>query len=86
MDPALSRLAQQEIWRKRLCRAEVAYQDAAEELRLALQRKDGTAAPEIGPELRSARSRKTAAREEYLRVLRVFTDLVLRGKSPANSD
>jgi len=83
-DPALSRLAQQEIWRKRLSSAEAAYQAVAEELRLALLRNNEAAAPDIGPEVAAAASRKAAARAEYLRVLRVFTDLVLRGKSPAD--
>jgi hypothetical protein len=84
-DHALSRLAQQETWRKRLSSAEVSYHDAAEELRLALLRKNGAAAPDSEPEIAAAKARKAAARAEYLRVLRVFTDLVLRGKTPSES-
>ncbi len=85
-ESALSRLAQQESWRKRLSSAEAAYQSAAEELRLALLRSNGAAATESSPEIDDARARKAAARSEYLRVLRVFTDLVLRGKTPASTE
>jgi len=81
-DPARSRAAEQEIWRERLCRAEAAYQAAAEELRLALLQRNGSAAPSRGLEPDAARARKAAARAEYLRVLHIFTDLVLRGKLP----
>jgi hypothetical protein len=84
-DHALSRLAQQETWRKRLSSAESAYQDAAEELRLTLLRKNASAVPDCGPEVTAAAARKAAARAEYLRVLRVFSDLVLRGKSPTGN-
>jgi hypothetical protein len=78
-------LAQQETWRKRLSSAESAYQDAAEELRLTLLRKNASAVPDYGPEVTAAKARKAAARAEYLRVLRVFSDLVLRGKSPTGN-
>lgn len=81
-DPALSRLAQQESWRKRLSSAESAYQRASEELRLVLLEQNSSAATDAAPEIVRARDRKAAARLEYLRVLRVFTDLVLRGKAP----
>ena len=84
MDPARSRLAQQEIWRQRLRSAEAAYQAAAEELRLALLRNNVAGAPDGSPDVDAARSRKAAARAEYLRILRIFTDLVLRGKSPSH--
>jgi hypothetical protein len=77
-------LAQQETWRKRLSSAESEYQSAAEELRLALLRNHAANVPDAGPDTAAARSRKADARAEYLRVLRIFTDLVLRGKSPSN--
>lgn len=83
-DPALSRLEQQETWRKRLTAAEAAYQRASEELRLALLNRNG--AVENAPEVVAARARKASTRAEYLRILRVFTDLVLRGKSPSSNE
>jgi hypothetical protein len=79
-DPDLSRLAQQENWRKRLGSAESAYHRASEELRQA-QLRNAQGSEEPG--LNDARERKADARREYLRILRVFTDLVLRGKSPS---
>lgn len=82
-DPALSRLAQQETWRKRLGTAESDYQQASEQLRQAqLRNAQGASEPEVD----SARERKAEARREYLRILRVFTDLVLRGKSPKKDE
>ncbi len=85
-DPALSRLAQQESWRQRLASAEAAYQRASEELRLAILKNHRSAPPESDPGIAAARDRKVAARAEYLRVLRLFTDLVLRGKAPGVND
>jgi hypothetical protein len=66
-------LAQQEIWRRRLAEAETTYENAAADLETALAQNSGVA---------EARQRKMAARAEYLRLLRIFSDLVLRGKDP----
>jgi hypothetical protein len=66
-------MAQQEIWRKQLEAAENRYEDAAAQLESALAQGSGVA---------EARQQKTAARMEYLRLLRIFSDLVLRGKTP----
>jgi hypothetical protein len=70
-------IAEQELWRKRLAEAEARYHDAD----AALRRLSAE-----GARTDNARSDKFAAREEYLRVLRIFTDLVLRGKSPASDN
>jgi hypothetical protein len=72
-DRAAFTMAQQEIWRKRLAEAENAYEQAAARLESALGEDSGVA---------EARQRKQAARAEYLRLLRIFSDLVLRGKMP----
>ena len=66
-------MALQEIWRQRLEEAERKYEDAATELQSALSRNSGVV---------EARQQKMAARAEYLRLLRIFSDLVLRGKVP----
>lgn len=66
-------MAQQEIWRRQLEEAESRYDDAAARLEAALAQGSGVA---------EARQRKMAARAEYLRLLRIFSDLVLRGKAP----
>jgi hypothetical protein len=73
-DPA-SPLAQQEIWRKRLAAAELDFQQASAALTAALEEHDLAL-------IAAARERKTRTRLEYLRVLRIFTDLVMRGKAP----
>jgi hypothetical protein len=67
-------VAPEEVWRKRLAVAELAYHEASGALQTALREHD-PAAP-------AARARKNEARLEYLRVLRIFTDIVLRGKAP----
>jgi hypothetical protein len=68
-------VAEQDLWRNRLAEAESRYHEADTELRHL-----STA----GIRTDSAHAYKIAAREEYLRVLRIFTDLVLRGKSPGS--
>ena len=73
-DPASS-LALQEIWRKRLAAAELDFQQASVALKAALQEHDLAL-------ITAAREKKTRTRLEYLRVLRIFTDLVVRGKAP----
>ncbi len=57
-----------ELWRERLVTAHQQYEDAASALDRALATAAGV------PE---ARARLTAARAEYLRMLRVFSDMVL---------
>ena len=79
-DPASSGLAQQEIWRKRLATAEVDFQNASLALRAAVA-EQARGSHELAA-FADARERKTRTRLEYLRVLRIFTDLVLRGKVP----
>ncbi len=66
-------MAEQEIWRRQLEEAESRYDDAAARLESAMAEGTGVA---------EARQRKMDARGEYLRLLRIFTDLVLRGKAP----
>jgi hypothetical protein len=66
-------MRQQEIWRKRLEEAEKLYENAAARLQSALTE---------NAEVAEARQAKSAARAEYLRLLRIFSDLVLRGKAP----
>jgi hypothetical protein len=70
-------MAQQDLWRKRLADAETRYHEADGRL------KDVTA---TGGRTDGVCAHKIAAREEYLRILRIFTDLVLRGKSPRSEE
>ena len=80
IDPASSGLPQQEVWRKRLEAAELAFNAASLALATALQDQDRSGSDATG--LAGTRARKAKARTEYLRVLRIFTELVLRGKLP----
>ena len=63
----------QESWRKRLKEAENRYEEAAVQLESARA---------AGCRVDEAQERKTLARADYLRLLRIFSDLVLRGKAP----
>ncbi len=72
-EPASFTMAQQEIWRRRLAAAENEYESAAARLECAIGQDRG---------VDEARQRKLDARAEYLRLLRIFSDLVLRGKIP----
>jgi hypothetical protein len=65
--------SEQDLWRKRLAEAEARHREATDLLEERIA---------AGTGVESARAHKRATREEYLRVLRIFTDLVLRGKSP----
>jgi hypothetical protein len=66
-------MVQQQILRRRLEEAERRYELAAAELETALAG---------GGCVSEARQRKMLARDEYLRLLKSFSDLVLRGISP----
>jgi hypothetical protein len=77
MDFPSSEQAQQEVWRKRLADAETAFRDASLALENALQIEGEASSSAV-----ATRDRKNGARVEYLRVLRVFSDIVLRGKLP----
>jgi len=76
-DPAPSVPEQEEMWRKRLADAEVEYRNADQALRTAQEQEAAGS-----PELAAARERKSKARREFRRLLRIFADLVLRGKLP----
>ena len=76
-DPAPSDPAEEETWRKRLAAAELAFREASLAFDAA-----GEKQPADAQEIAAARERKAQARLEYLRILRIFTDLVLRGKLP----
>jgi hypothetical protein len=76
-DPSIIVVAEQDLWRNRLAAAESRYHDADCDLKRLIA---------TGARTESARAHKMEAREEYLRVLRIFTDLVLRGKSPATDN
>ena len=74
----------EDFWRLRLKDARAQYDLAAGLCKMAgTEFTDGTLpTPDGGANLFSALSAEGAARDEYMRVLRIFADLVLRGKRP----
>jgi hypothetical protein len=82
-----SRIELERRWLNRVQRAEDRYILAASQFQKAIkEQRDGmTPAPDGMFALRKARSRESATRLEYLRVLRIFTDLTAHGKSARNS-
>lgn len=80
----LSRAELAELWKGRLQTAEDRYILAAAQFQKAIkEQRDGLApAPDGVFALRKARSRESSTRREYMRVLRIFTDLTVAGKLP----
>jgi hypothetical protein len=65
-----------EACRKRLAEAEIRYREAIQLHQEAIESGKDTAA------VAAAAERKSVARQECQRMLRVFSDLVVRGKQP----
>ena len=76
MESGWSYASEQETCRLRLAEAEKEYHRALREYAVTVDLRMGEAA------IAEAESRKCAARVEYHRVLRMFSDLVVRGKRP----
>jgi hypothetical protein len=68
--------ADQEDYRRQLAEAEARYHDALREYTAAVDLRMGDEA------LALAEERKRTARAEYHRILRIFSDMVVRGKRP----
>ena len=69
------------LWHGRLNEARLAYERAVAQTEAAL--KEGVAAaPDAALARRLALFRESAAREEYVRILKIYADLVVRGISP----
>jgi hypothetical protein len=85
-EPVCNSPSDQEYWRSRLAAAEQDYHRLSDELQQVLRDQANCGLPpDRDPAVLAARERKTAARVEYLRILRIFTDLVLRGKVPPDA-
>jgi hypothetical protein len=74
----------EEIWGARLKQSRTAYQFATAQFAKALSEQNQrlTPAPDGVLAVRQARLQETTARNEYMRVLRIFTELVVSGKPP----
>lgn len=82
--PRSARQALEEVWRDRLHEAEERFQKASEQYRrLQQQLQTGPVRqPVSNRELQEALRLENEARLEYMRVLQIFTRLVLRGVQP----
>jgi hypothetical protein len=74
----------EELWRGRLAEAKARYETAVERFRTTAEdfRTHQTPTPDGGFGVHLAIAAESSARKEYMRVLRVFTDLLLNGKIP----
>lgn len=79
-----ARQALEEMWRDRLHQAEERFHNASERYRhLQQQFQTGSVRPTVSDrDLQDALRGENEARLEYMRVLQVFTRLVLRGVQP----
>jgi len=81
-DPIPNRHALEELWRVRLEEARVAYERARNALREVRQEFGSEANAGGAYGVHQALRAENIALTEYLRVLRIFTDLVVAGKVP----
>lgn len=82
--PRSARQALEEMWRDRLHEAEERFRNASEQYRrLQQQLQTGSLRPSVSKrELQEALRAENETRFEYMRVLQIFTRLVLRGVQP----
>ena len=75
------------VWRERLSRAEERLSRAvAESKRVLAEFQEGVMVPPDGSlAIRNVHLEESRARQEYMRVLRAFTDLTLYGVMPAEN-
>ncbi|MBZ5622870.1 MAG: hypothetical protein LAQ69_29665 [Acidobacteriia bacterium] len=74
----------EELWRDRLSEAKARYEIAVARFRTAAEdvRTRHTPGPDGSFSVHLAIAEESSARKEYMRVLRVFTDLLLNGRIP----
>jgi hypothetical protein len=84
MEPHGSRQELEALWRERIKSARTKYDLALAETRGVLAGPNGGfgLAPDHSTAVRNALLRESAARNEYMQVLRTFTDLLVYGKIP----
>jgi hypothetical protein len=81
-DPRGTRRELENTWRERLDAAEKAYHRVRAEADAALKLCGCDATSAQIEALRQTQARESAALDEYMRVLRIFHDLVVAGKPP----
>ena len=72
----------EDAWRKRVEEALHKYRQATQRYSKLLANQPDGVAPEPGSPLAQARCAQSEALQEYTRLLRIFSDLVLLGKPP----
>jgi len=79
-----SRIDMEDRWHKRLADARREHERAVEQFRHAAEiyRVQEVPFPDGGLALHRAIAAESLTRKEYIRVLRLFTDLILNGQSP----
>ena len=83
-DQKQSRAELEQVWRTRLTESRNKYDLTVTQFRKILEEQKhlGIPAPDGSLAVRNARVQESAARNEYMRVLKIFTDFVVRGKIP----
>src|SRR3954451_20025777 len=76
-----SRAELEQLWRTRLLECGAKYESCVADLCKLLERQKqlGTAAHNGSLDVRNAHRQEAACRNEYLRVLRIFTDILVSG-------
>ena len=71
-------IQQEEVSRREVETARTAYFEAVEHVRQLARESSGSQSPECGFDLVRAHRQETAARNEYMRLLKGFTELLSR--------
>ena len=78
-----SRAELEQLWRTRLSESRSRYDLSVAQCRNVMaEQKFGMPAPDGSFAVRQALTHESAARNEYMTILQIFTDLVVRGKIP----
>jgi len=79
-----SRTELEQVWRTRLNESRTRYDLSVTQCRKVVEEQNQfpMPAPDGSFAVRKALTQESAARSEYMRVLRIFTDLVVQGKIP----
>jgi hypothetical protein len=77
-----TRQTMEDSWRERLEETQARYQKATEQYRRLLQEQPHGSSNDLDGPLALARQQESEALAEYARVLRLFTDLTVKGKVP----
>ena len=87
MSPRQYRLNLEDTWRERVKAARVRYDKASREFRSVWgEHFEERLAADPTFAIQLARKHETAALQEYMRALKIYSDLLLRGQMPPGDD